>query len=236
MDGQRFDELTRTLAMGASRRGVLRGVAGGIGAALLAALGRRPGAAAPNACAQACAFEPKGPRQAACKQACRQCNGNFNQVCFGNQITCCAGGECCFDEQTGNVTCSTQLPACPDPLVRSGCACVCPTDCESGEFPDPDQGCNCVPLPSCDAGGAPDNCVTGAVADCGPDGACGCVENVDGGTTCIERMCGTPCTTGADCPNGACVSVPGCCSNDATPFCAVPCGTGAAGARSAGWG
>jgi hypothetical protein len=239
MDAERFDSLTKRLADPQSRRRLLRGMGVGAGAAALAALSRKPGAAAPNACAQACAFEPKGPRQAACKQACKRCDGNLNQVCFGNQITCCARGECCFDEQTENVTCSTQLPACPEPLVREGCACVCPDSCGAGQFPDPDQDCACVPFPTCDAGGAPEDCEVGVVADCGADDLCACVENVDGGTVCVERVCTfVECSSEADCDNGPCVSIPGCC--DPNPTCAVPCGASGAGSRSrgraSGWG
>ncbi len=46
MDGQRFDDLTRTLAAGTSRRRVLRVVGGGLAAALLGVLGRSDQAAA----------------------------------------------------------------------------------------------------------------------------------------------------------------------------------------------
>jgi hypothetical protein len=233
MDGERFDRLTKHLADGFTRRRVLRGI-GGAGAAL-ATLGGRPTAAAPNACAQACAFEPKGPRQAACKQACKKCGQNLNQVCFGNTITCCADGLCCFDEATGDVTCSTQLPPCPEPLVREGCQCVCPGgNCGAGEFPDPAQGCACAPIPTCDSGGAPENCEAGVEASCA-DGACACVTNVDGGEACVERFCTfEACTSGADCSTNLCVDIPGCCE-EPNPFCGVPCGSAAAGARSAGW-
>jgi len=232
MDGSRFDDLVRTLATETSRRGVLHRLAAGGAAALLAVLGRRRGEAAPDACSQACAFEPKGPRQAACKQACRRCGGNLNQVCFGSQITCCADGECCFDEQTGNVTCSSQLPACPAPLVREGCSCVCPAGCGPGTFPDPNQGCACVPFPTCDAGGAPENCELEVETSCG-GGTCACVTDVDGNDACVERVCTfTACTTGADCTNGPCVDIPGCCG-EPNPFCGVPCGaTGTGGGAS----
>jgi hypothetical protein len=236
MDGVNFDRLVKHLATNADRRRLLRGLVGGIGATALAALDRRPGIAAPNACAQACASEPKGPRQAACKQACKKCRENLSQVCFGNQITCCANGECCFDEQTNNTRCSTDLPACSAPLVREGCACVCPDTCGSGEFPDPDQGCACVPFPTCDAGGAPEDCAAGVVTDCGPGDSCACVDNVDGGNACVERTCTfVTCTSGADCDSGPCVSIPDCCG-DSNFFCAVPCGAGGASSRSTGWG
>jgi hypothetical protein len=233
MDGSRFDSLTKTLAGGVSRREVVRGALGALAGAALAARGRGAGAA-PNACAQACAGEPKGPRQAACKQACKRCAGNFNQICFGNTIVCCAGGECCFDDETGNVACSTQLPACPEPLVREGCECVCGNACDPGQFPDPGQGCACVPFPTCDAAGAPENCAAGVVTDCA-DGACACVDNVDGGNACVERFCTfEACTSGADCAGGPCVSIPDCCG-EPNPFCGVPCGSAGTGARSAGW-
>ena len=40
MDGQRFDNLTKALASGASRRRVLKGLVGGIAGGLAAAFGR----------------------------------------------------------------------------------------------------------------------------------------------------------------------------------------------------
>ena len=234
MDSNQFDNLTKTLAGGASRRGVLRGALGALGGVLRLFGGA---AAAPNACAQACAFEPKGPRLAACKQACKQCGGSLQDVCFDQQIICCPGsfGGCCFDDETGSISCpGTQQ--CPAPLVPDeGCGCVCPNTCPPGEFPDPGQDCACVPFPTCDAGGAPENCEAGVETSCA-DGVCACVTSVDGGTVCVERFCTfEACTTGTDCQFGPCVDIPGCCG-EPTPFCGVPCGSAGAGTRSAGWG
>src|SRR5687768_3687047 len=56
MDGRRFDDLTRLLATGTSRRGVLRALGGG-GAVLAAVLGRRA-EAAPSTCSVGCAGLP----------------------------------------------------------------------------------------------------------------------------------------------------------------------------------
>jgi hypothetical protein len=217
MDGDQFDRLTRILATGVPRRRLLRSVTGGIGAAVLAALGRRPAATAPNACAQACAFEPKGPRQAACRQACRECGGNINLVCSGPQIICCPEGGCCIDEETGTSICPSDLPECPEGLTRIGCECVEVTFCPTGEMAE--------------------NCFAGIFTNCGEGDVCALVDDADSEScACIERICGNPCTTAADCEAGlVCATVPGCCPDET--FCAFPCGTAAsAPANSAAWG
>jgi len=71
MDGHRFDDLTRSLAAGTSRRRVLKGLAGGVGATLATALALRPGSA----------------------QNCQR----QQQRCGGNSGSCCSGLFCVPD-------------------------------------------------------------------------------------------------------------------------------------------
>jgi hypothetical protein len=140
MVSKRFDEVTRLFSQGTSRRALLRRMLAGTGVAVGA--GRLTSTrAAPNACAQACATEPRGPRQAACRQACRQCDANMNDVCFGATIFCCAGGSCCSSE-IGQDFCSTDL-VCQAPHIPVECSCLCPEQVCPGGLPQDPVTCNC---------------------------------------------------------------------------------------------
>jgi hypothetical protein len=83
-----------------------------------------------------------------------------------------------------------------------------------------------------------EDCANGVVVNCGANGFCACVANVDGGFACVDRACsGVACKTGADCDSGLCISAPGCCG-DPNPFCGTPCTdvvSGAPGVTSTGW-
>ena len=82
------------------------------------------------------------------------------------------------------------------------------------------------PTQTCAPGTPIDQCGPDVMANCGPEGVCGTVINVDGGCACIERTCTEiPCTSGADCKGGLCVQVPTCCG-ESVSFCANPCGDG----------
>ncbi len=82
MDGRRFDELTKTLAVGISRRNLVRGAIGSSFAAVMAALGRETAQAKPKpkTCKVGCAGLP-GKQEKACEKACKACGGDFNRVC-----------------------------------------------------------------------------------------------------------------------------------------------------------
>jgi hypothetical protein len=88
---------------------------------------------------------------------------------------------------------------------------------------------------ACDSG---ENCAEGIVVNCGANGFCACVANVDGGFACVDRVCSfTACSKGSDCDSGLCISAPGCCG-DPDPFCGTPCTdvvSGIAGAAGVGW-
>src|SRR3954447_26137414 len=129
MDGRRFDDLTKSLAVGASRRRFVRGLVGGVAGAFAAAFGRGA-SAAPSACSVYCADQP-GPRKAACKQACRACGSDPSQVCHNfdtGEFACCPEGQGCF----AGVCCESPDQVCFGP---NGAVC-----CEAGTFCDPNTG------------------------------------------------------------------------------------------------
>lgn len=126
MDGQRFDDLTRALVSGASRRRVLAGLTGGLAAAV--GLGaRRVGAQ--NGCGEvddACfgdfdccdgaCFIPQGRRRGKC-------------VCPADTIecrgVCCTGEQICGDAVTGEFPDLNERQGCclpPGTIVEAGCS------------------------------------------------------------------------------------------------------------------
>ncbi len=174
MESERFDAFTRAMVSGATRRRFLRGLGGGVASAVALSFGRDADAA-PNSCSVGCAGL-KGPQKAACGQACRACDGDFERVCveygpFGpTAFTCCAEGDVCSFDTGACITpptCSTGEPAencalgievsCGDAgecaqviNVDGGCACVeraCSFEpCTSGA--DCESGL-CVDIPGC---------------------------------------------------------------------------------------
>jgi hypothetical protein len=116
----RFDEMSKGLAAGMSRRGALRWISGSIAGAALAALGGGKTQAAPDPCAVYCgktAFV-SGPFHAACMQACHTCKGDVSRLCVGpTSVTCCAPGTAC----RSNGTCV----AVPAGCSGIGCASSC---------------------------------------------------------------------------------------------------------------
>lgn len=226
MDGHRFDQLTKSLSAGMSRRGLVRGAVASIAGLALTAVGRRAGAA-PNSCSVGCA-NLKGPQKAACRQACQQCNGDFNRVCFEFgpfgpiNFVCCSEGTFCVAE--AGVCCPTGTQPCFGP---EGVTC-----CPEGTFCNFDTG-QCADLTFCPTGEPAENCFAGITTDCA-EGACALADDVDSDECqCIERACGDPCASSADCGGGPCVEVPGCCPD--LRFCATPCGATGTTIRSAGW-
>jgi hypothetical protein len=133
MDGQRFDELARTLAAGISRRRALKALAGGGLGALLAptvpapAPARAKGGGGNRACAERCrALFPPGKARGRCVSQGARGEGPCAQpVCVPFHQPCpsgCVGGEggrpcpaCCADEagtEAGG-DCYANDPMCP---------------------------------------------------------------------------------------------------------------------------
>ena len=108
VDHQRFDDLTKTLAGGASRRGALRALAGGAVGTLATLIGR-PAAAAPPA--------GKGPNKTDC------CPPELPRLCA--DFSC---RECCADTDCGNGRVCLANGTCASPCnseadcVAAGCA------------------------------------------------------------------------------------------------------------------
>lgn len=125
MDGHRFDDLTRALAGGASRRRVLRGLAAGVAGAFAGTFSRR---------------------RVGAQQECRE----VDRACY-NDFECCGGGfngnssAFCFKPRgrdRGKCTCREGFEEC-------GGECVDPIGfCESGLF---FENCRCV----CEDGSEP---------------------------------------------------------------------------------
>ena len=102
MDQERFDRLTRTLASGQTRRGVLKGLGGGLMAGMFAALGRS------DALADVCKADGK-----ACKK----------------DDQCCSG-ECIGGSGTGSTGKSSGVCGCT--ATPNGGFCDAHSDCCSG--------------------------------------------------------------------------------------------------------
>jgi len=93
MDGDRFDDLTRTLASGRSRRSMVRGIMGTAIGGLLAAVGIADVEAKP---------ETRGP----CKAPNTKCGMGKGAVCCTSSEVC-RDGACCTPEDAAT-TCDGQ--------------------------------------------------------------------------------------------------------------------------------
>ena len=140
MDGQKFDRITRALAIGADRRAVLKGLAGSALGGALALVGA--GARAAPRCrqtdepcqshAQCCTqFCPNTTFRCTCPVPCPGAtNGPTNNCCLGAQTCCggqCCGGDrvCCTPAGTTNQQCVSSL--CSGGQVFDAATCKCVT-------------------------------------------------------------------------------------------------------------
>ena len=122
MDGQRFDGMTKRLAMRASRRSVLGGLLAAGAGALVARAAGAEGAGIPPAdpsvtgCAMACGVEFPREGQAAKRRGCT--------------VACTAAAA-------GNATCAAacraEFPAAEQRGARRGCAAACVRASEGAE-------------------------------------------------------------------------------------------------------
>jgi hypothetical protein len=181
MDQHRFDDLTRALALGRSRRQILKGLVGAMAAGLTALRGGQTGALAAR-------NQPVG---APCARA-GECASRF-----------CVDGVCCDSSCTGQCescatgTCSPvsgapvgNRPACPG---SGDCAATCDGQNRTAcVFPGADVTCG---APQC----AGDAQVTYACAgngtchptttSCGPDAVCCAGSCCASGQECVEGTC-----------------------------------------------
>ena len=214
MDGRRFDELTRSLAVGAtSRHRLIRG-------ALAAVAGAVGGLGARRAVEAACAAYGRP-----CTPANGCCNG---ATCQGGVCRCPAGASVC--NTTGGPVCV----ACPfGQIVSPGCGCICPA---TGKAPVGGT-CPCASDTHCPAGNicfngactcAPGSC--GVFPECQGDIDCSCTSTAAGPMCARMRYCDEvlDCGTDADCPPGEVCGLGFCCDQvdgGVRPnTCVIPCG------------
>ena len=210
MEDRRFDTVVKAFGIGTTRRGVLGGALTGVLAAVLGApeaeARRKHGAKKVQTAAQ--------PRS--CDVGCSGLKAQAKTACRKACREC--GGD--FDR-----VCVEFGPVGPSAF----------TCCPEGTLCSFETGA-CEEVATCPSGEPAENCSLGVTTDCGPDGTCALVVDVEGGCACVERACSfTECTTGADCESGLCVDIPGCCG-DPNPFCGVPCGASGTSARRGRWG
>jgi hypothetical protein len=222
MDGSRFDNLTKTLAAGVSRRGVVRGALGGLAGAALAALGRKSAEAQPkggpaNECKVGCSGFNRQAK-VACERACRECGGDIDRVCadfgpFGpTAFVCCPPGTFCAGE---GVCCEEGTEPCFQPDGSVTC-------CPAGTFCDFETGA-CTP--DCTA---EHNFCTGTPGRCGDDPDCIC-SNTSVGIVCHHLSCAAcaDCASDAECRDqgfgaaSVCIPSDDCCGGGSS--CLTPC-------------
>ena len=227
MDGNRFDDLTRTLAGARSRRGILRLIGLAFAAAGTIPRGADAAVCRPNGslcrkpgecCSGACMPDATGRGRCACAAGTVACASGCCPICeVSPNGTACPGGKC-FDGECCN---SGPFGGICDPNVGGPLCCVgaehcCGTECCVDCFVEDDlsdQYLCCPPQNLCPAGS------TGTGACC-RDGET-CIETRPGAYSCVDdrRVCGGglcdgPCCNGVCCPDGrycsggACVPVP----------------------------
>ncbi len=204
MDGQRFDDLTRALAKGTSRRRVVKALAGVLGGALTGGIGSKAVAAKPGGGNG----RPCTPVGNACgeKPCCDGLSCIGGVCCSSSQIcgtVCCPVGTVCTDGACvatgnggggGNGGGSGGSAGCPEGSVRFGSACllvngqVCAdgTQCASGICVDGyccDGACG-GQCEACDVAGAEGTCTVVSGAPHGNRTSCagsrGCAGSCDG--------------------------------------------------------
>lgn len=206
MDGQRFDDLARVLARGASRRQVLRGLtAGAVGGTAVALGFSRPAA----------------------EVAAADCIGGGGTCAADSD--CCAGGLCnpngqcyCDDPDRPGIGCACttgadetcgldSLECCAGVCVRAGACHPVPKCAEVGDACSDDGAC-CRDLV------CGDGQTCGVAVTCAAEGG----TCTDDGDCCADLVCGNANTCGAK-PAPACVALGGACGGDGD-CCQGTCG------------
>jgi hypothetical protein len=203
----KFDDLSKALADGVSRRQALRLIAGGLGGTVLASVGVGRAKAAVSPCSAFCATF-HGAAHAECMQTCKECGSDVTRLCATQfpvqSVTCCPGPgpvSCCGGPN-GSVTC------CPS---HSNCC-----------FGFPGNSVTCCPAATplcCTAPNGTSACCAGNQECCAdPSGNAVCCDR---GTCCFGAGC---CSSGEVCcgPAGCCSSGQVCCFGPTGPSCCTP--------------
>lgn len=219
MDGHRFDELTRALARGASRRVALKGVLAGAAAFVVGLPRGRQAAAQQNV--------PLGGRcstfgaSAECSQAGTP-SGGVGVICSDNGVSRDGSYNCC--RNSGGV-CSEDFHCCGGAFCVNGI-------CGSGATSTSGLrlGSACTTTSECSQTGGSVVCADNGVAE---DGAKNCCRNTGGacgsdleccsGAFCINGVCGGSGTSGSSSnlrPGQECTSSSQCSQVGGTTVCA----------------
>jgi hypothetical protein len=102
---ERFDDLAKVLAQGASRRAVLRGIGAALAGAVLGSLGRPARAAPASPCCKAMCQGVHGRDRRSCLINCANCTGDGNYFCWHD------GPDCDSSRDDLATSCSTICPA-----------------------------------------------------------------------------------------------------------------------------
>ena len=249
MDGQRFDDLTRALAGGTSRRRLLKGLLGGVGGGALTLAGVARGDAA--------RLRPLGARcrlgdqcdTGICDPVTRRC------ACPADQSVCGQGCVTLAAFQTDPANCGGCGVLCPSGVCEGGAclrvdgeSCAAGTECRSGACADGvccDRACG-GQCEACNLAGAVGVCTPvvgapiGGRAACAGDGsACGGTCDGTRGDACAYPG-GTTICRSATCANGVATAAGTCdgagsCSAATTINCApFVCGADACSTSCAG--
>ena len=203
MDNKRFDELTRAIGAGTSRRRVLKGLAASVGGGLAALVNRRvPGILAAQA--DPCTSDDDCAEGEVCNTGQGQCtlSCTTNDECAEGFVCEPSFGGCLPGECASDADCDVENGfVCGSQMLRQ-CGCV------SGYRPCNEDLC-CPPDSSCPADGG-----TTCIVACTDDADCGDGEVCDEGSCVSEAEC----TSDDDCAEGD-VCTDGACMTTTTPEC-----------------
>jgi len=228
MDGNRFDELTRGLADGRTRRAVLKAMAGGVVAGIASVFNSGDPVAAAS-CRKAteicrkngdCCSNKCGPPDFTGRSRCvcvtgtdcpRPSNGCKAATCINGvcgQTDACTGGQICFQNgcctpASPEVTCLNQ---CGNVINNCGQTVACDPCCTANDG-------NCSTNAECCG-----VCIDGTCTDAaGPGEICDATDDCQSGLTCCDGVCNECCQSNdctihpndcgsVSCDTGVCVT------------------------------
>jgi len=222
MDHNRFDDLTRAMAVAPSRRQFVKTVLGGIAGGLLASLGlgQAQAGGGNNDCAKFCAqvFGANTPEADKCTSDAAHGQGLCYECGPKSDHTKTLCGKTCVNTKTDTANCGSCGHTCTAP-ANGSVTCTsgsCVSTCNAGY-----KLCNgsCIPNDQC-CGGCPagQTCCNGttcvnANTDPANCGACGhtCTAPANASATCSGGNCGFTCNAGYKLCNGSCIANDQCC-------------------------